>query len=358
MSTSELTVTSAHPVDQIEETKNKIEAVYQASTKLPIQKASVISARPVEKIREFNAEPEAIYLDGVKSKYAFATLLAGDDEDRSYEDDVYLQSTRILTYQLLHANETRSRDHNIPFIVLVTNKTREAGRERLRRDGATVIEVPALTAPWIKPMIGRWDNVLTKLRLWELLDFERIAFLDADSMIVHPLDHIFNDPAVEEQTTLMEEFKGPGDKNMLPTTYAYGGNNDNLRMTREGEEPMTLDGSMCAGFFVMKPDVQMLRYYVSVLAQPESYDSALPEQSLFNAVHAWNGSLPWKQVDRATNAFSPEIYDVKAGVKSIHEKFWYDGLDPELRSWMAVQKGRMEGFFEARDSAKAGDLTL
>lgn len=43
----------------------------------------------------------------VRSKYAFATFLSGQDDEVPYQDDHYFIATRILTYQLLHAPETR-----------------------------------------------------------------------------------------------------------------------------------------------------------------------------------------------------------------------------------------------------------
>ncbi|GAM90467.1 hypothetical protein ANO11243_085110 [Dothideomycetidae sp. 11243] len=299
--------------------------------------------------RAANAEPKAVRLGGVKSKYAFATLLAGDGKEVPYEQDKYLISTRILAYQLLHANETRSRDRNIPFIVLVTDQTSQSARERLRRDGATVLEVPAITADWLAPRRERWKKVMTKLRLWELVDFERIAFLDADSLLAQPLDHIFHDPAAAEQMTNQQAFRGPGDPSTMPASYVFGGNHDNLHIPRPGQKPLKMKGDLCAGFFILKPDVALLRHYLSALHQPHSFKSDLPEQNLLTAVHGWNGSMPWKQIDLKTNAFSPGIYDIQKGIKTIHEKWWFEGCDAELQRWMMNRRWMMEGFFEARD---------
>lgn len=59
------------------------------------------------------------------SKYAIATFLTGGSTknsttgDQEAEDDYYYIAARVLTYQILHAPETRSR-RSIPFLVLVT----------------------------------------------------------------------------------------------------------------------------------------------------------------------------------------------------------------------------------------------
>lgn len=74
-------------------------------------------------------------LSSIKSKHAYATFLASDSEEDSYDsinEDKYFVATRILAYQLLHAPETRS-NNSIPFVVLVNKHVSEAKRDRLRR---------------------------------------------------------------------------------------------------------------------------------------------------------------------------------------------------------------------------------
>lgn len=128
-------------------------------------------------------------LDSVKAKYAFATFLAGNaDLDENWENDHYFVATRILAYQLLHAPETSSRDKSIPFVVLVTENVSEEKRQRLRKDGAIVVVADYIKADWVKTETSTWQDVMTKLRMWELTQFERICFLDGDTVLVEPLD--------------------------------------------------------------------------------------------------------------------------------------------------------------------------
>jgi len=57
---------------------------------------------------------------------------------------------RLLAYQLLYAPETRSRKAiPIHFLILVAHNLPEHKRERLRRDGAPVVEVQLIGADWI-----------------------------------------------------------------------------------------------------------------------------------------------------------------------------------------------------------------
>ncbi|KAF2152977.1 glycosyltransferase family 8 protein [Myriangium duriaei CBS 260.36] len=311
---------------------------------------------PPTHLRGKNADPEAVHLKGVKSKYAFATFLAGTDQELEYKDDHYLIATRILAYQLLHANETRSSDPDIPFIVIVTDKVKEPSRERLRKDGAIVVEVPSLTADWLSPSISAWDNVMTKLRLWELVDFSRIAFLDADTVLAAPLDDIFSDPAADERhTNTSATMTWPSTPTApAPTTYVFAGNAEHQH---EHHFPPTDEGRdwpniryLNAGFFVLQPSLDLLRYYISILRMPDAFNSELPEQNLLNKIHSWEGDMPWKQLSTTLNVHYPTMKDVRAGAKSVHEK-WWGGEDAELRIWMEGWRGRMEGFFEARDQA-------
>jgi len=114
-----------------------------------------------------------------------------DIDDGPIEDDKYFTAVRILTYQLLYAPETRT-EKNYPFIVLVTPDLSHAKRDRLRRDGAIVVEAEMLDAGWVTTPVYRWSKVLAKLRLWELTQFERICFLDGDTILQSPIDEVFN----------------------------------------------------------------------------------------------------------------------------------------------------------------------
>lgn len=85
------------------------------------------------------------------SPYAYVTLLSIDeshDEHHNIDSDGYFVAIRILAYQLLHAKETRSSD--IPFVVLAVHGTNEEKKERLRRDGAIVVDIEPIEVPeWV-----------------------------------------------------------------------------------------------------------------------------------------------------------------------------------------------------------------
>ncbi|KAF2152517.1 glycosyltransferase family 8 protein [Myriangium duriaei CBS 260.36] len=260
-------------------------------------------------------------------------------------EDKYLIAVRILTYQLLHDPSTRTRDPTTPFLVLVNDKVRPAARERLRKDGAIVVPVPKLTASWLKPHRSAWQDVMTKLRLWELLDFERVAFLDADTLLARPLDDVFTDPAAVEQRTL------PGYKGAVPgaatppETYVFAGNANHVHVWMDAKGRTD---HLCAGFFVLKPDLALLRYYISILQIPESFMSQAPEEALLNVAHQWGQGMPWLQLNTTLNVRLPGMADLEEGARSAHVK-WWESAPGNVKKWMLEWRGRMEDFYETRD---------
>lgn len=251
-----------------------------------------------------------------------------------------------LRSQLLHAPETRSRDRDIPFVVLVTHEIEKAARERLRKDGAIVVEVPRLTAGWLKPLQQNWRDAMTKLRLWELVDFERVVFIDADTTLAQPLDDVFTDPATEEQTT---SANGPKPETTInaPSTYVFAGNA--LHHTPFGIKAISPEHQarqlrhLSANFFVLKPDVNLLRYYASFLQSPGSFSAMAPEESLLNMAHDWDHNMPWRQLNMTFNVVRAQLSDIKDGAKSAHDK-WWGHIPPDLRIWMRDWRERMEAF--------------
>ena len=76
------------------------------------------------------------------SRFAIVTFLGSDLTHK--KEDRYFIACRILTYQLLYANETRIGDEvrdRIDWIVAVTSGVDAWKREQLEADGATVVEL-------------------------------------------------------------------------------------------------------------------------------------------------------------------------------------------------------------------------
>lgn len=291
-------------------------------------------------------------MENVHAKYAYATFLAAPSEpDQGHmERDHYFVATRMLAYQLLHAPETRTQ-HNYPLIVLVTSNVTEAKRDRLRRDGAIIWEATPLDAGWVKTDVTTWRDVMSKLRLWELTQFERICFVDGDTVLTAPLDGVFSDLAVVSSKTGAQPEAIMNDEAPLPTEYVFAGVPEMQRLhhyppSEEGGDWANIN-YLNAGFFVLQPSLEMLNYYTTLTKIPVRFDPYLPEQNLLNYAHRREGNMPWRQLNTKWNIHYPSVEDLTGGVASLHEKWWApvnEDLKPFLQSW----RWRMEGYWEAR----------
>ena len=160
------------------------------------------------------ATPLGFYKSTDESKpprYAFATVLMTEN-DLEFPDvkAPYLQATRLLTFQLLRNPRTRNRIDNVPFIILVIPGIPQKHRDLLSREGATVIEMENLDYDWGSS--ERWDANLARLNLWKFEEYEKIVFLNVDSVLFRPLYEIFEDPA-----TIMRAITKPTAK--MPKNY-------------------------------------------------------------------------------------------------------------------------------------------
>lgn len=194
------------------------------------------------------------------------------ETDYSYEDDIYFIGLRMLTYQLVHAPETRTR-RNIPFIIMVTADVSMSKREQLEKDGAIISPVATITDgfDWINPggKQVRWRDQLTKLHAWELVQYERILYIDGDMILMRCMDGIFdadqtNNTAVatRNDTAQIHADEAPMPEEYLiasmPETwweyYSYPPNHSDITMGTD-----YING----GFILFKPDPVMFEYYLS-----------------------------------------------------------------------------------------------
>lgn len=103
--------------------------------------------------------------------------------------DRYVPGAEVLGRSLLESDTRAER------ILLATADVPEEARERLRAQGWSVRDVVPIANPRPhKQMLPRFANVYTKLRAWELEEFERVVLLDADTLVVANVDDLFQRP--------------------------------------------------------------------------------------------------------------------------------------------------------------------
>lgn len=295
---------------------------------------------------------------GIPARYSRIHQGSGNQKQ---DPDGYYLGVRYLNYMLQHHSGTRSRSKQIPLLVLTTEATDEYKIDRLRREGAIVVQTTKITTPhWLHPGDIRYTDVLTKLRLWQLTSYDKICFIDADIMLTEPLDGIFQDPAIAVQpirSSSSQTFDQMATGIELPESYVFAALGENYHYDHP-IPPSHNIGKMNSGFFVMSPDERLYRLYMSKIQDSATQDwkgGTFPEQDLFDNIHAWTGSMPWQQVHWQWNAHYPTTRDLSAGVRSFHDKFWEDEqIDPDFRSDVILktmwrdQVDMMEAYYAAQ----------
>jgi alpha-N-acetylglucosamine transferase len=282
------------------------------------------------------------------SKVAIATFLSGGENPSGpIEDDFYYQAARTLTYQLLHDPETRSKRADIPFLVLCTQKVAISKLKRLELDGATVEVVADVPLPhWISTGVTRWKDQFTKLRIFEMVDYERILFIDADTLIVEPIDGIFDEVMIQiPMTTLLHRtLEVKNDEKPLPSNYTFAARSDNaFSGERDHPFPPPPTERFSAGFWLAAPSKEMFEYLISVMDNWRRFDPHTMEQSLLNYAFRRGGAMPWYELGWEWSATWPSLRDLEGGVRSLHEKWDRTGPEELREKWQKV-KSKMEAF--------------
>lgn len=292
-------------------------------------------------------------------KLAYATFLAGnagqDPDDPSVDDNIdgYYLGARVLAYQLLHsrtAGPQNASSTRIPFLVVCTTDVSARKRARLHADGATVILVDKLAADWVTPGAARWRDVLAKLRLFQLVEYHKICFIDADTLVTAPLEGVFYDAATLTQATAGDPAQLRDDEAPLPRTYMFATHGDFWGYEHPFPPAPDLSYLNC-GFFVFAPSLPLFDYYMSLLQVPGKFDPGFPEQNLLNYAHRRDGNMPWKLLWYGWNVNWPTERDWRGGARSFHAKYW-DGdpsHDPVLKAMWREQRSEMEGFWRGRE---------
>ncbi|KFY16139.1 hypothetical protein V491_05426 [Pseudogymnoascus sp. VKM F-3775] len=304
-----------------------------------------------------SALTSAFQSHGNKDGLAYMTLMAGtmlNVSDPDISNDKYFVATRLLGYQLMHAPTTKTRK-KIPFVVLVTDKIPMAVRERLQKDGATVILVEDVhtESDWAKSETPEWADVMTKLRAWQMTQYSRVLLLDADMVLSSCLDGVFTDPAAQI-IPLVSSASSPTDEGELPDKYLFASFPE---ANPHHAYPPTVENNdfkdpnyFNAGFFIFAPSQQMYRHYYAILSIENRFDPRYPEQNLLNYAHHREGKMPWQLLDLHWNIRFPNKDDLDKGVASMHDKWWHAQMDGRLEPYFMSLRWRMEGFYEAIDA--------
>ncbi|KAJ4298233.1 hypothetical protein N0V90_006132 [Kalmusia sp. IMI 367209] len=283
--------------------------------------------------------------------FAVATFLTGQGTDKS--DDSYFVATRILAHQLVHAEATKCNPETITFLVLCSESVPAEQKEILRHDGATVIEVRDVPVNWwIHSGVMRWKEQFTKLRVFEMTEYKRILYMDADNLLTGPIDGIFDEPEVTTLAPKMDRKEQvKWGESQLPAQWLFAARSDNaLTGKRQHPTPPLQSSSFSAGFFLIAPDRQIYEHFLSVMGLFHRFDPFTMEQSLLNYVFRRDGQMPWRELHWKWSATWPNEKDLQMEVVTLHEKLWRTGPQ-ELKDIWNRKKGEMLNFHDKKARA-------
>ena len=115
-------------------------------------------------------------------KKAYVTMLCNGDG--------YVPGAEVLG-KSLEASGSR-----VPRIAMVTADISAGARARLATQGWALRDVEPIPNPTPGALLvfARFAAVFTKLRAWELTDFDRVVLLDADTLVMKNVDDLFDRP--------------------------------------------------------------------------------------------------------------------------------------------------------------------
>lgn len=119
------------------------------------------------------------------SRNAYVTIhYEGTDRDPEY-----VLGIRVLMQSLRATGTTDD------IVVLASDTVSEASRETFRRDGAVVKQVPNIENPFAtgrrRSFKEHFKFTLNKLYLWNMTEYERVIYLDADNVAMRSMDYLF-----------------------------------------------------------------------------------------------------------------------------------------------------------------------
>ena len=254
--------------------------------------------------------------------------------------DHYFESVTIIAHQLLHNPYTKD-PLNREFLVLATDSVKPKQVSILQQLGAQVRVVPSLAPPSnvdLGRMNHRWKDQFTKLLLWNMTEYRRIVYIDADSLVIKPISELFD---LQPQRKDSEDWLFASVYDAAPIK-GFGTFPDPLPTL--GPDDKWGWHEFSGGQFVLMPTQAQSDYVFSMYYNPPDVDfTPTMEQSFLRYAYRDEGPFPWIRLSQIYNTQYPRAVDIPAS-KILHEKSWKGGpnnvqelQDEWHRGWGEVQ---------------------
>jgi len=201
----------------------------------------------------------------------------------------------LAMIQSLRESQTR-----VPHIIVMVRSDElvpQIGIDAFREIGAELVYIENLKLDELNVKIpGTWEGAFDKLNVWTLTDYEKILFLDADTLIVQNIDHLFN----------YDELTAP----YTPT---------NCQCHADfAKNPVYF--TISSGFFILKPSMERFQQVVQLASGPSPDPDDLAQ---FEGTWHWGDQemlrVVFTQLSDQWNALNWE-YDLPVGMCSCAER--------------------------------------
>ncbi|EEB08023.1 acetylglucosaminyltransferase [Schizosaccharomyces japonicus yFS275] len=305
-----------------------------------------------------------------EGRYTYLTFLTPP----TTEEDFYFNATRLWAYRLLHREPVKTK---YEVHVMVMKGVEEWKIQRLKKDGAKVILVdPLLPQDFVEEgaqvLTGspRWQHMFTKLRVFELEQFDKVCIVDSDLLILRNMDDIFDTPYATQppqpDIAKAHNFVNPNDNEryiFVDDFSAYSVKHEDMYPyllaatdDRSNDHPIPVrPASMFnAGLMLLKPSKLHMQRLLTIARYPYMYEDArMMEQSLLNLAYDEDGWFPWTRIDWSYNGVWCQPND-HPYLRAAHGKFWDTSLDEfhpmYVADWWQAY-GEMIVYHELKDAA-------
>lgn len=192
----------------------------------------------------------------------------------------------------------------------------------------------------------QWIDQFTKLTMWNMTEYSRILYIDADILPVRPLSAVFETPY---------SFDVEGEPYLFSATYDSAWVRDFGHYTRP-VPPLVLNDTdssneFNAGMFHFHPSREQAEYVFSIYSNPppdQDFSKGM-EQDLLRYAYRDKGPYPWIRLSQMYNTQWPRLEDMETS-HAVHDKMWKDNspVDWSLRQFWYIAWGEMMGWSEEK----------
>jgi alpha-N-acetylglucosamine transferase len=101
-----------------------------------------------------------------------------------YNDD-YVTGVEVLGYSLRRINIQADR-----ILFYISNRLNQSTLDRCRKAGWYLWAVERINPPRFAIIYRRFYDQYTKLRIWSMIDYDRVLYLDADTLVIQNINEL------------------------------------------------------------------------------------------------------------------------------------------------------------------------